>query len=752
MKKTEALQSCSLLTPMTLEKRKDNHSHIALPLSAVSLHLSLPWGWLILAAAIAAALGVFAYRRPVPPLPPPLRYALTALRAAGLFLLITLLFEPLLTFTRHYDVPPAVAVLIDGSKSMTVKDGPARRDSLVRYLLADPAWRDLEKNSSLRPFVFAEKTRSLESLRADSVSFNGPGTDIANAFRSLRSGEGIENLKHVVLISDGAVNVGENPLYDAEQTGVPVSVLAVGDSTEPKDIVLTNVVTNEIAYAGTKLPVEATIRSSGYSGSRVQVTLRDEKNAPLDAQFLVLRGDGEYKVALSFTPSGEGMKRFSVDVSPLPGELTTKNNNRVFFVHVLKSKLKVVIIAGAPGPDVSFVRQNLESDPNITVKAFVGKIGAEFVEGPPSVRDMTDADCIFLIGYPIPSSGNDVLQNLRSVAEEKRKPLFILLSRQVDLGKLRLIEPVLPVTVQSIRGDEMQVFVQILEAERFNPLLKLSGGRGIDTWNQLPPVFRTQSLIRSRPESEIVGFVRVGNVTTTEPLIVARRVNRYRSLAVLGYGIWRWQLLAEGSRAGGGVLNPFIANSVRWLTTREEEKPVRILVAKQLFDGGEPIEFQGQVYDNSYNAIPDADVKVQVRGAGAPRELVLSPAGGGRYTGSTEPLPAGDYAFTGSASLGGQLVGADTGKFTVGEVNLEFLDTRMNAPLLRRLAYRTGGTFVTPDGAHAFLRSLASSASLTPAAVSSSHDLTLWRNPYLFGFVILIFAAEWFLRKRNGML
>ena len=108
MKKTEALQSGSLLTPMTLEKRKNNHSHIEFPLFAISLHLSLPWGWLILAAAIAAALGVFAYRRPVPPLSPPLRYALTALRAAGLFLLITLLFEPLLTFTRHYDVPPAV--------------------------------------------------------------------------------------------------------------------------------------------------------------------------------------------------------------------------------------------------------------------------------------------------------------------------------------------------------------------------------------------------------------------------------------------------------------------------------------------------------------------------------------------------------------------------------------------------------------------------------------------------------------------
>ena len=57
----------------------------------------------------------------------------------------------------------------------------------------------------------------------------------------------------------------------------------------------------------------------------------------------------------------------------IQGELTEKNNERSFFIKILKSKLRVLLLAGAPSPDVSAIRQALTEDDHFTIQAFVQK-------------------------------------------------------------------------------------------------------------------------------------------------------------------------------------------------------------------------------------------------------------------------------------------------------------------------------------------------------------------------------------------
>src|SRR5690606_32230888 len=144
--------------------------------------------------------------------------------------------------------------------------------------------------------------------------------------------------------------------------------------------------------------------------------------------------------------------------------------------------------------------------------------------------------------------------------------------------------------------------------------------RGMDEWSELPPIFRTETSVRARPESEVLATARLGSINLDDPLIVSRRLGRSRSLAVLGYGIYRWQLLGEGPRAARGenapgVLEDFIGNALRWLAVRDEEKQVRIVTSKQLYTLGEPVRVLAQVYDASFNPLSDAEVAVTVQGA-----------------------------------------------------------------------------------------------------------------------------------------
>ena len=128
------------------------------------------------------------------------------------------------------------------------------------------------------------------------------------------------------------------------------------------------------------------------------------------------------------------------------------------------------------------------------------------------------------------------------------------------------------------------------------------------------------------------------------------------------------------------------SNSIRWLTTREDEKRVRIRPVKEFFDSGEQVEFTGQVYNESYEPVDNAAVSVQVKGPKGEFELLLTQQGSGRYAGSMELAGEGDYTFTGTPAREGAELGRDDGRFSVGDLNVEFLETRMNNALLRQIA------------------------------------------------------------------
>jgi hypothetical protein len=174
---------------------------------------------------------------------------------------------------------------------------------------------------------------------------------------------------------------------------------------------------------------------------------------------------------------------------------------------------------------------------------------------------------------------------------------------------------------------------------------------------------------------------------------------------------------------------------------------------KEASTTAEPVEFTGQVYDEQLRPVDDAELIVDVhRGGGQVVRVPLTPVGNGRYEGSVTGLAEGEYAYSAKASAAGKEYGSDAGKFSVGQMNVEFLETKMNKDLLEQIAYRTGGTFATlagapPGGAGA----AAAGASFTSREIVRASEVELWNWQYLAGAIVLLFALEWFLRKKSGM-
>jgi hypothetical protein len=718
------------------------------------ISISLRGNTLVAIALILAGITLaFAYYRfTLPPLPLRRRVALSVLRSIALVLLLILLFEPIVRIVHRQDQPPRIAVLIDDTQSMTVKDKNGDRSALLRQWLRDGRLTSIPGSVETKFYTFTSKLHGGEASTPDSLMLSGETTDLSSVFSQLKERLVKDNIQAGVVVTDGDYTVGKNPLYDATSLGIPLYTVGVGDTNEQKDILVEKVVTNNVAYAETKVPVQVTIRSSGFQGEKVEVTVSEGKDV-LDRKVVQLAsGTKEYPVSLLVKPKEEGVKKYIVSVSSLPGELTEKNNSQTVFMKVLKSKLKIVLVAGAPGPDVSAVRQALQEDGHFSVVPFVQKNANDFYENRFSPSLLDSADCLLLLGFPTRVASQALLQQLKDALDRTKKPLLFVAGSTIDYNKLLAFQPYLPFLWTVLPPGEVQVFPALVDRYKNHPLITLEGSMTPEAWGQLPPINKNNTSYRAKPDAEMLCAVSYQNVVMPEPLVVIRNTNHQRSFAITGQNIWQWRLMAQGNSQTQKFFPMLVSNAIRWLTTKDDAKDVRIGPVKQIYTSAEPVDFVAQVYDEQFQPMDNAEVNVDIHKGDESYQIALHAVGNGVYEGSAEGLGEGDYAYTGRANSGGKLYGEDGGKFSVGGVNVEFIETKMNKQLLEQLAFKTEGKYYDLAASDSLRDDLIRNNQFKSKELVQASEIELWNWQYFLAVLVLLFALEWFMRKINGML
>ena len=719
---------------------------------SIHIDFAVAAGIVVLIVVLATTAAIFFYLHTLPPVSRGRRIFLMILRSLVLSLLALLLCEPLIRLTSSSAHPPVLALLVDDSKSMTIADHRGKRDSTLHALLAQPVFTRLADRADVHVYAFGTKFRPTTGPGYDTLSLNDDATDISGALQGLRTESERGRIDAAVMLTDGSYTLGENPLHDAEQLGIPLYTVGIGDSSVQKDLVLSSVAANDLVYSGTRAPVDITVKSAGFGGQRVEVVLSDGSRELDRAMLLLEPGNRQYAVELSYVPEGEGTRRYTVSVSPLPGELTAANNRRSFYARIMKSKLRVLIVASSPSTDLAVLRETVAEEKNFSVSSFSANNNGGFFEGALTPARVDSADCIVLLGIPSPGFPPSMLQMLVLRITAGNKPILIVGSRSADYRMLGPLAELVPFSAQQSSPAEQLVYVQPTEAQRDNPILNMGPSEGIEGWKRLPPIFKTNTMFKAKPGAVVLGFCRVQQVVLPDPLIVSRKENRLKSLAVLGYGLWRWRLMAQGDPSTAQLYSSFLVNSIKWLTTVDDSRPVKVTTTKESFSQGEPVQFVGQVYDASAQPVDDAQVRILARHEGTVLEADLRPIGNGRYEGTLEGAGQGDYSFTASATVNGTALGDDRGRFSVGDLNLEFQDTRMNMELLRQLADRSGGRYFEPEQINDLDTSLASQSSFTPNIQHQNREIELWNWRTALIVLIVLLALEWFLRKRSGML
>lgn len=721
------------------------------------LDLVLSWPLIVLVAlsGLAVAYSFWSYRETLPPVAAWKQHTLSVLRSVSLLLILFLLFEPILSLAYQETSRPVVAVLVDQSESMAIPDDRTERDSVVRGLLNNPDLDSLSDHGEIRWYAFSEE---LVSLDPDSLNFGGQATDMASALESLKNEMTGRPLAATILITDGQYNVGGNPATYAGLFGGPIFTVGVGEAKEQKDVFITQVLANEAAYLQSLVPVDVSVSAFGYAGKKLTVSLLQDGRI-LQTKYLEAPVDGaRVRVPFDFTAAAEGMQKFEVRVEKLEGELTDRNNSKLFFIRILKNRMRVRLISGSPGSEHGFLYQTLVDDPNVDVTALVEKKGGGFLQiSEPTVSIEGEIDCYVLNNYPTAQTPSSEFQKLASDLMAARKGFMLIVGPDLDLSKLSALQSVSAVEWKTDKAlEETSVPISLTLSGRHSAIMKLSDqvSETVAGWGDLPPVWIHRIIALPVAGSDVLAradLSRAGQVLKTRgdiPLIVTRKTATSKSLIVSAYGLWKIHFMVKGLGKTTDAYRTFVANAVRWLSTMEDSRPVMIAPSKRVYRNGERILITAQVHDEAFRPISDAVVRVDATGASGKIPLQLTALGNGRYEGTLEGLPVGDYSLEGEALRGEYSLGKDKGQLTVEEYSVELLNTSLNEPLLRSIATQSGGSYEPAERFGEIVRRI----HLEPIVSERRREFEIWNTTYLLFVLAALLAAEWWIRKRNDMM
>ena len=695
---------------------------------------------------LAAGLTLLIYARTNPAPTKGLRQVLTCLRCLALLSILIVLAEPQARLLEKVIVRPRLALLLDSSSSMETVEGGISRIDRVRSLLESREFGSVLDRVKVHAYGFDETPRPYHQLEdLLQAPTGGRATDISTALRkSVRTVEESEAPLSVLLLTDGVHNLGDDPVETAAELGVPVFSLQPGVGEDATDVQVVEIEAPDIGYVGQRLVVRAVVQSNGFTGRTEEIALY-QGDEVVSRQRHRFGTDGERQVVIfEVVPQRPGPTLFRVAVPNLVGDRSTENNQSSAFVRILDDKVETLVLAGGPGADLTFAVRSLAADSTLSVRTMTGRSDEDFYEGVPAPAQWAGVN-VFVVLDP----GSRLMQGRMSEAIAARVRdgagmLFVGGERSfgawVDSPVTRLL-PVSPNHPEP-RFTAGPVALQLGQSGLSHPVTRPSPAEPADPWTSLPPLPGYFPLTRLAPGAMVL----VEGVQSRVPVVSVVHRDRGRVIAVASAHLWRLDLLSSGVGNSPRTIRDFWAHAVRWLATASPSGRVRVSSERNVYKGGEEVVFIGQVLDELFRPLDDADLLVTLD-TGEEAEIKLLEVNPGSYRGGLRGLDPGEYTFSASAQVSGQVVGEGEGSFIVEQHSVESITVKPDDLLLSEIARVSGGKAASIEE----WRELIDAAPLHRRLVERGSVVTVWDHQWIVIAAILLLAIEWYIRKQHGL-
>jgi hypothetical protein len=771
----------------------------------------------VMLSALAAVvlLTVFFYRRPRG-LPGPVRAGLAAARLMVLLLAVTTLCEPMAALTRSRPVKRRLPVLIDISESMSIRDqrkrpadvvdaavalgmlsqsdagdvqraavslGAKRREAiaaasridLARNLVfksARPVFDELGRDLDVGYYAFGTTVRVLgegEVVAADALAgllAEGTGTAIADSLEAVASsGRGVPPAG-IVLLSDGLDTSSrrvDSMLHDLGIRGVPVYPVPMG-LADPDDVSIRNIVMQEVAFSGDKVPVRVQIRSKGYEKRRASITVRLNGRSVARRSVRLAGGLQFEDIFFNVDVHEKGAAQVEIAIEPFADEATAENNVVKRSVRVVNEKINVLCIEGSARWEYRYLRAMLKRDPRINATFIATRSGpeiarnsSEYIARFPERRD--DAfkyDLIILGDVDSEFFSADEYLRLEELVRERGGSLLMLCGARFAPSSYSgtPVQKMLPVTFDPDGEWEVvddAVYPALTPEGRSSLVMTLEHDReeNDNVWSRVAPLVRVPPLLEARPGATVL-------MTLSD---AGSRVDPYPLVAWQRYGTGKCMLMGTDRmwllrfKTGDKYHWRVWSQCIQFLTLSRlmgEHKRIRLETDRAIYPVGGQAQLYAHVLDDRFEPVMQSGFEVTVTPLDVPdarpQRVTLRPdaKNPGLYGAFFSPTRPGRYrveANEGDRSL------SNTTEFQAADVEPEMANTDMQMERLRRIAEVTGGKCL----GMLEVRDLPSLLSLERHEETYTTGIPLWDNGWIMLLLVALMGTEWIVRRRYDL-
>ena len=758
-------------------------------------------------------LSIFLYRRAWG-LPMWLRVILGVARLVVLMLVVASLFEPTRVVSESHTQPRSLPILIDVSESMSMKDqrknsedvadaavalgmlGKEKIDAenaammldanqrqailsssrldLARGILthrASGVLKDLGESTDISYHSFGSSTYLISDASLvsaadlDGLKATESSTSIAESLEAVANGS-VTAPAGIVLFTDGIDNSSslrtEAVLQDLAARGIPVFPVPVG-LAEPDDISIRNIVMQEVAFSGDRVPVRVQLLSKGYEKrtANLTVTLNDRQ---VSKRRVRLQGGLQFEdIDFNVDLYQKGAAKIVVEIESFEDEVSMANNRVEHSIRVVNEKVNVLYIEGNNRWEFRYLSAILKRDPRLKTTFISSTAGPEFARNSPEYIER------------FPSKREDVFKYDLVILGDVDSAFFapeelVLLEELVrDRGGSLLVLCGPTSTPSSYAGTPVETMLPVrfdpdadwdLTSESVYPVLTPEGRSSMvillennpeendRIWSRVAPLDHLPPLTSAKPGATVLASLSDSNNGSQRyPLVAWHRYGTGKCLSMATDRLWRLRF-----KTGDKYHWRVWSQSIQFLTLSRlmgEHKRIRLETDRSVYSNGEQTRLYAHVLDEDYEPVVQPSFEMTVNGVDGNtlKQLVnLQPdrTSPGLYEGYFTAPVSGRYRL--EANEDDQEVSSTT-EFQVVVVNQELTDTSMRLDGLKRIAQLTGGTCLSVND----LPKLKSLLNTEPLITTVRSERPLWDSGLVAALLVGLLGMEWILRRKHDL-
>ncbi len=670
--------------------------------------------YIILAGVISIALAIFMYGYKSKQ-KGSLRWIFGILRFITLFSILLLIINPKFKSETYTIEKPKLPVLIDNSASIGELNQKENVSSLLQKLKDNDALND---KFDISYYSFGNDFRE-----SDSLSFDEKNTNISKAL-SLANELFKNQTAPTIVITDGNQTLGNDYEFSSATYKNQIYPVILGDSIKYTDLKIEQLNTNRYAFLKNQFPVEVILTYSGASSVNSEFVVT--QGAATAYRTNVSFNGNETSKTLNFTlpANSVGLQKYTAQIVPLSDEKNKTNNSKQFAVEVIDQATNVLLVSKLSHPDLGALQKAITTNEQRTI----------------TIKKPTEAvavlnDFQLVIFYQPDRSFASVFSEI----EKLNKNSWVISGLQTDWYFLN--------GAQDNFNKEASNQSDDIQAE----LNSNYGTFAVEDigFDNFPPLYTEFGALTISVPNEVMLEQTVGGISNGNPLLATMEINGKRDAIWDGEGFWRWRANSFLQTESFQSFDDFVGNLVQYLASNKRRSRLEVS-AETFYYNNNPVKISAQYFDKNYVFDSRASLNITLKNIETEKQIIFPMLLRNNYFEvDLNSLQAGEYNYT--VSVANEAV-SSSGNFTILDFNVEQQFLNADVGKLNRIAQNTQGKSYYVTETESLIKALIENSNYQNIEKSEQKVVPLIDWKYLLALIVLALAAEWFIRKYNGLI